>query len=137
MRTETETVARCRYEPDELAQSTYRAFLNGCGLSQEDAPWSDIGAAMRNTWGRLVDVVRHHLDDFSDMPWSSLALRLYDAVIEQPFLDLNNLQEALGWEAACRHLASLVCDEDGLNVEELERSWAEWVRRRVQRSLAH
>lgn len=121
--------SECRYSQDELTESLWRALASAMGHDPDVLPFAKLGATQQGQLRRVVERGCAYLEGAAGLKWDELAAQLleYANEGEEPLIGDSPL-ERVAWQAATRHLASLYFAEDALNVNDLERAWASWVR---------
>lgn len=114
---------------EDQARSAASAFGHAAGdwRDPDDLPGDEAGR-----WLAAVRSAHAWLPTYDGRPAADAAARLRDEwCLGDDLLALREAPRLLAWEAAARHLCAVLDSDDGnLDLESLERSWADWAARR-------
>ena len=110
-----------------MAASVFRAYRNSLGRSDREADWDSLEDDARAGWVDACGVALDILEDAQELPWTTLATRMFEAWarrLEYPTREYQTLGHTLrtAWVIAARHAVNL-CALDGEDPTPHEERW--------------
>jgi hypothetical protein len=110
----------------------YRAFCWARQIDPREVPAGQQRPELMGVMAAAAGLVRERLGRFEGRTWVDVAKFILDySQKERQVVNWSLIDHVFAWEAAVRQAASMCADEDGLDVEALERSWLRWAKSRM------